>query len=295
MTNEIINQLDELKAGLFSEVLKKIEKVESDASVIHFTDLKLHHASYYTYELESNGILTDKQAEQLFSEICEREYDFFAEWEKENLNYVERSYIGRTSSFYYDSNWYGDEIDNGYVDTLLEGKSVDLNIVLGGMSVIIHDYLFNGDTENISEIDSDDIESEMELLERLSNDLDTVQEIVNEALKAYEYLKEFKTEANEKSLVDSYIEHEITEYYGEASANEYFDLIIYNIEKLNKVESIIVKTEVINNNYMFLVNVNGTNKFNLNTKINYESKFSKLLVDSILSEIKKMIDNKFEL
>lgn len=298
MNEIIIEKLREVKDGIFSEVMGKINEIENVSTNFNHTNLKIHNVSYYLYQAVQNGIITNEQSLSLFQHICEMEYETFEEWESENLNYVKRAYIGRTSSFYYDSKWYGDVVEQDVVEELLEGKTA-LKDCLKGLDARIYEILIEGknladfpqwDDDDVSEI----LEGEEEFLTLLSDDLDTVLEIVNEAKKAYDYLKEYKK--GENILAIEYLSHEIGEYYGEEEAEKLFDSILENIEKLNKVETLkvsYVKNET-SKTYELNVSVNGE-EFSIDTKIKFEHELSEKFINSTIECLNHKINESFEL
>lgn len=261
--------------------------------------MKLHDVSYYLYNAVNSGIISDNQSLRLFQLICDHEYDYFQEWEKENLNYVYRSYIGRTSSFYYDSKWSGDQIENDIIEELLEGKGV-LKDCFGNLDHRLHDYLFKNTDIMAEFIESDEdefidfLETETEILTSIEDDLNYVEKIVTEAKKAYEYLSDFKKQENEYSLAKHYLENEIAEYYSVDIAEKLFCKILSHIEYLNEVKKLVVINQTINNEYSIKVNINET-EFNINTGIKSTHELSEHCITCTMYSLNALIKNNFKL
>ena len=294
----IIEKLREIKEGLFVEIMDQIEKIEKVSTDFNYTNLKIHNVSYYLYQAQQAGLITDGQAQQSFEEISHNEYEYFQEWEKENLNYVSRSYIGRTSSFYYNSNWYGDHIDNGTIEYLLEGKET-LKDEFDHLDSRLHSYLLNdidisGEFTDFDENDFIDwLETELNMLELFKDDLNTVEEIVLEAKKAYDYLKDYKTESNEYALAKEYLSHEIAEYYSQNKAEQLFDRILGEIEYLNQVEKLEFSYTTINNYFVLEIELNDTT-FNIDTVISSTHELSDHTMNCIDFELQALIKNNFK-
>lgn len=312
MENVIIEKLRELKES-YELVVKKINEIEEVSSTLGSTNLKLHHVSYYLYQAVQDGIITDEQSLSTFEDICNFEYEYFQEWEKENLDYVKRDYIGRTSSFFYQSDWYGDVIDNGMVQTILEGENVSDTDYFGSLDNRIYEYLVNGtsviaeilEMYDINDYDDDDemiedisdfFESEEEILTLLLDDLDYVSKIVNEAKEAYDFLDSYKSIENECTIAMEYLEHDISEYYAEKKAEYFFDRILNSVDKLNLVQSLKVSyTENENAKFYDLhVSVND-NEFIIDTEISSQHELSELCIKTTVSILDEKINEKFAL
>lgn len=292
MTNTIIlEKVREIKNEILDAVMQKMDEIVQKSSDIKMTDLKIHEASYFIHTKVSELGLSDNDLQSLFEHICEMEYEYFQEFE-EKLDYVKREYIGRTSSFYYNSDWYGTHIDNDYVSDILEGKG-ELHSLFDYLTMDVYNALF--DDENIhDDLDMDDLEEAEEHLNDLYDDLEVLESIVDEALSVYEYLKEYKTEENETSLVLDYLECDIENHLAENKADELFEAILDNIEKLNLVKSINLEFLNVNNEYMLKVNVNNT-IFELDTDIKCNAPHAEKYIESIMYYLEQSLQNSFAL
>lgn len=303
MVQLIVEKIREIQNGVLAEVLNKIEKIESSANSIKHTDLKIHTISYYIFSNAENYGMSNEQAVDMFQTICEDEYMEFKDWERENLSYVERSYISRTSSFYYSSDWYGSVLDNSTIEELLEGKC-NLKYVLGEIENEVYELLIENkqlaalenekDRENLIE----QLEVESEWLSNLLDDLETVGQIVDEALLAYSYLRDYKEESNEIELAKKYFNDLYEFYYAGTIARNLFEKSLLSIEKFNEVETFETDILTVNGKYVVLVRINRENNensysFQLDTNIKSELEFSEKFIVCVMYEIGELIENKF--
>jgi len=315
VNNLIIAKLNTLKSDFFNEVQERFNKIRESAKNIRYTDLKLHHASHELYKYVQDGILTEEQGTSLFQHMCEVEYDHFQEWEKENLSYVSRSYISRSSSFYYLSSFDGNVVDSWFTDDLLKGKQVYLKDLIGGLVFEIYDYLVEDEKEEavntileileqeyeLSEMTIDELkeaveeffESEESILSDALEDLKEIEEIVKEALKAYEYLSEFKTIENEKELLKHYMESDIENHIAEETAENILDAIAHDHRPLNKITSFNITVGIVGDDYVINCESNwsGSSYTIANSKYN----ISKVLAEQVLKHLQILLKHYFDL
>lgn len=305
--NIIVEKVREIKGGVLKDLESKLKQITEIAKDFGFTNLKVHDISYYLYEAVEKGLLSNSEASDLFNFITEREYEFFQEWESENLQHVKRDYIRRTSSFYYKANF-----DNCLFDEAFEGKVTHLTIenLSDDLDNSTHRLLFSEHPTSemekiISEYDEEEgcfdsyldesLGGEIEILEELSDDLDSLLVAVLEAKKAYDYLAEYKTKEHEYSIAKHYLEYEISEYYAENKAEEIFDGITSEHTPLNKitsfsVEKVLFDSKDTNYGFKLISNLKETT-VSLELK-NHE--LSEHLMKCILDELTELIDNSFD-
>lgn len=308
----IIEKVREIKSELFDNLVERYENITNVTENIGFTDLKLRHASYYLHQLTASGLMNDEQAQNVFEHLCNVEYEAFTEWESDNLSYVERNYIGHTSSFYYNTNselYYSGAI----IQDLLIGNNIPLEDVTGDLTSELHDLLFENDVVNVlnqlfedffSELEDDsdltmedyleDLwSSDIEILEELDNEINEMQTIVDEAIKAYNYLDEFKTEENEKYLIEDYLYIELSEIIAPEKADEIYDVLISKLKPLNKLTYLNVSYSLVDNIYVLNIDSN-LKTLDIHTGISDEFEISEKLIINIVEDLKNMINNNFE-
>jgi hypothetical protein len=299
----VIEKIREVRSDILEEVLHKINILEELSKNIKHTDLKIHDVSYRLYSRAETLGLTFNQFNSLFQLICDVEYSNFEEWESENLSYVKREYIGTTSSFYYMSNWYGIHLNYYHVENLLKGNNVQLIDVLNGLESTTYDALINDILPIFDDVEEQEkfieqLDDEYEFLSELNDDLDVMKDIIDEAIKAYNYLREYKTEENEYSIVDEYLQHEIEEILSESKANELFDSLMHNISpiKLNKVFKIKVVNFIEENEYEYKLKCIVNDKsFTLNTNIQSDDELSETYINGVMDILNELINHNFEL
>lgn len=260
--NLVIAKLNEIKVDYFEEALQKLNNVKKQTSNFAHTNLKLHNVSYKLYQMVKDGIMSDEQSDSLFNHICECEYQHFEQWEEENIPSIKRVYIGRTSSFYYlPKTWSEIIIGSGTVDSLLTNDSILDTEIFGELESSLYglyDFLFNqidsleryahevietvhNQLEENHSVDEfkDELdmlfEDEISLLEDISSELDELQDIVNECQKAYDYLREYKTEENELAMLEHYLDCEIEDYISTDLADKIYEQILDEHKPLNKI------------------------------------------------------------
>lgn len=308
----ILEKVREIKTELFDNLVTKFEDISHKSSNIEYTNLKLRNASYYLYTLVKKGVLSDKQASNLFEHLCECEYEYFQEWEQENLSDVSRHYIGHTSSFYYNTNielYY----TGSYIQDILEGKDISLEDITGDLDSNLHDLLFENSipealntirTEYIEEVELDEdltledflediFSSSIEILEELDNELDEMNNLIDDALKGYDYLKDFKSEENEISLVNDYLEIEIYDIISPEKSENVYDELISELSPLNKLTWVDLSVTVNGNEYVIICNSN-IKTVDINTGILTGNKLSENLINSVLDDTKELFNKNFE-
>lgn len=257
--NLVIAKLNEIKTDYFEDTLEKLNNIKKQTGNFSYTDLKLHNVSYRLYRIVQDGIMSNEQFNGLFNHICECEYEYFEEWEEENIPSIERVYIGRTSSFYYlPKTWRESIIGSGTVLDLLKNNSILDSEIFGELEVGLYDFLLNkidsieryayevietihNQLEENHSIDEfkDELdtlfEDEISLLEVISSELDELQDIVNECQKAYDYLQEYKTEENELAMLEHYLDCEIENYISTDLADKIYEQILDEHTPLNKL------------------------------------------------------------
>lgn len=325
INNIIVNKLREVKEGVFTETMDKIKSIQSIADQFESTNLKIYNVAYYLNDAVQAGVLTNEQELSLFQEIANREYECFEEWEKQNLHYIKRSYIGRSSSFFYSTNWEGDVIDNETLEGLLEGKTIHMLDWHGDLLASVYDFLVDGvsnfeqitdkiysyiGTKDESENEADWIEEfkseldelledEINILESLNDELDTVLEIILEGKKAYEYIANYKTEKHEREITDSYLEYEIENYVSENEAEKIYNEALKELIPLNKLETVEVTGYHDALKYTWYIDiVTNLGIRKVNTKITslYDMEDnSKLLVTMIVCHLREMFDQNFDI
>lgn len=315
--NLVIAKLSEIKTDYFEDTLKKWNEIQESVKKFDSTNLKLHHGSYYLYQMVQDGILTDKQSNILFQDICEMELKWFEEWESENVPSIQREYIGRTSSFYYKPKTWSETVF-GYstISDLLEGKNIPLVEIFGDIDQDLYSYFFEKDfhleryamelIESVhNQLEEDhtieEFESELEellldeqlLLEDIENELKELMEYVQECRKAYDYLKSYKTEEHEINNFKHYLEFELENYVAEKQAENFYYEMIEQITPLNKVEYIRLGTQLQEGEFIIQVFTNLGN-FNIETNIKHGNEFSAKLVGMITFNMFEMIDKQFK-
>lgn len=325
INNIIVNKLREVKEGIFAETMDKIQNIQSIADKFEDTNLKIYNVAYYLNDAVQAGVLTSEQELSLFREIAHREYENFEEWEKQNLHYIERSYIGRSSSFFYNTNWEGDVVDNETLEELLEGKTVHMLDWQDDLLASVYDFLVDGvsdfgqitdkiysyiGTKDESENEADWIEEfksqldelledELDTLETLNDELDTVLEIILEGKKAYEYIANYKTEKHEREIADSYLEYDIENYVSEDEAEKIYNKALEELTPLNKIETVEVTGyhDALNHTwYIDIITNLGIRKINTKiTSLYGMEDNSKLLVAMIVCHLREMFDKNFDI
>lgn len=314
--NLIIAKLNEIKAEHFDTVLNRWNELYN-AVDFGYTDLKVHHASYYLYKMVEDGILSHEQFNQLFEHACICELDYFEEWEAENIPSIKREYIGRTSSFYYmPKKWYGEHICDGTVEDLLKNNHVDLNEIFGDLDADVYDFLF-GDmdinyyaNEIIETIhnqleedhDMDDFKTELDelledsidILENIDSELEDLEEIITECKKAYNYLAEYKTKENEIETFKHFLESEIENIISENLAEEISNTFIRNMKPLNKLESVTIDYTVFDYRVLQFLVVTNLGTWAHSTNIKYSNEHTKLLADCTLFTLKEELQKMFD-
>lgn len=248
ITNELflkeVNNL--LEEGNLVERLKGAfdlsDEINKISTGISSENLKLHDISHRLYQYEKDGLISNSESVDIFQHIIDVEYDSFTDWEDENLNIVERNYIGRTSGFYYmPKNTGFEEVFKGetfqykdHLESMFHSAQEEAiysvatnNIDKEELESIIADYL--SDIE-----DMDDFQNEIsDMVEDFSSTLDLFQEEVEflkeeleEAKKAYDYIKDFKTEENEYYMADEHLSVDIENHLTENKAHEITDNFI---------------------------------------------------------------------
>lgn len=313
MEKIIVEKVRELK-GMYNELNEKFEGIKKITSDFNYTNLKLHHASYYLYNMVNEGLLTNQQAESLFNHMCECEYMYFQEWETDCLNYVSREYIGRTSSFYYLTTCYGEIIETYDINTLLQGEDLDIMDFMEQLPEITYNALFEESDDNMNDLVKF-VESELEEMEeseynkeefvteffedavyffnQLSLDLELLNDIVEEAKQAYDYLDDFKSENNEVELIKQYLTYELTEVLASEVASDIFTELLFELDKLNKVSSINVKY-IVNDVETYSIEFE-LNDYTLisDTDISIDVELSKMYIEQIIYELNKLLQSKF--
>lgn len=297
----VIEKIKEVRMDILEEVLHKLDILQTIGNTLSSTTLKIYDVSYRLYTRGKELGLSDENVNSLFQLICEDEYRWFEEWENENLSYVKRSYIGRSSSFYYMSDWYGSHIETSYVEDLLEGNNANLKSLLNYMESSVYDATINNviptfEDEEEQESFIEQLDDEYDFLIELNSELDTVKEILDEALKAYAYLSKYKTQENEYYIADSYLQHDIEGFLSEEKAEKLFDELMNNISpiKLNNVNRVEVKKIIDNGKYKLQCLINDKS-FTLETNINSNDELSESYIDIILDILNELINHNFEL
>lgn len=324
LNNIIIDKLNTLKEDYFNGVKERFEKIQEISNTFESTNLKIHDVSYRLYKAVDAGLLTDEQASDLFQHICECEYDSFTEWESENLSYVKRDYCGRTSSFFYNSNWYGMVVDECNVQELLEGKKLSMYDLVGNLEANVYDYIMQErapeelvsniaswfeerysleemNKEELEGIVTNFLEDEKCILNDVDNDLDTLEKIVQEAKEAYDYLAHYKRQENEYEIADGFLQSEIEESLAEEKAKEIFTEILEAIAPLNKIKFINVSYINVNIEYSLVININihselinlGSTKFLFNLGFTKFDEHSEHMVKLIVEEIQEKVNKYF--
>lgn len=309
MATLMVEKLRGVRDGVFKEVQDKIQQVNNIAINFGYTNLKIYDVSHYLYLAVNSGLITDKQGNDLFNHISEVEYQNFQEWEEEHLTNINRSYIFSTSSFFYNTDWYGVHINTDMVEDTLKGsKDNPLGEALKELNHTIYNCLVTkeiSDKEAIKDLVSyyvgyfnyDDVEEAEEdvldeldeaevFLEELSDDLDELLEVVNEAKLAYDYLESYKTQENEYYIAKYYLEHDIENYYAEDKADNLFAKVLESIAPINKVEFINFSMSKQDNEYVLDVETNNKS-FKLDTGVSTEHELSKLYAECILHFIEE--------
>lgn len=323
-------QLEELETVY--EALKEREKavneiIESIGNP--FRNLKVHHISSYLYDLKEKGLLSYEEESNMFQWICEREYEYFEEIEKEKCYNIKREYIGRTSSFCYEMidsleilefeehNFEYQKIDiDDSIDYYIEYDTVALFNLLKGTSddELIEQYkehtdLFAcQDIEEIEEIVNEQIDDLQVVFERVEYDFEAIENALKEIQFMLNYIDNYKTEENEIAVAKSYLESDLYNGYIVSLDNaldETKDAILdkmhesKNNEKLNaihfkfdeKTKSHIVEIEMIDSNDSLMSEEVISFNFDIDDIKNDEiiTLFHDLLVDG-LKELKNEFD-----
>lgn len=163
------------------QIERKINEIISKLRVLNnYTDLKLHNLYYNN---ENNFKLSQEKFDILFYEFCNIEFDTFVEFLRDlNIDFWELKTIRNTSCFYcLDKNLYN--IDNVFT-MLLEGIGYECNdheiLYINYIDNEKYKYIFNHNHF----YDND--------YEYIYNNLLELEIQINNHMKLYDYIQEFK-------------------------------------------------------------------------------------------------------
>ena len=194
------------------ESVKKILISELDDRVVYIgalENLKLHDVSYYIGE-KLNQIDNLSQSEfyenysRIFDLFCESSYDIFEDREEEHN--TKRKYLGNTSSFYIDTNYYDGVINYYYASDFRIEYDIEKK-----KSILLDEFLY-------SILNTDEVYIEEEfmneqdfnyMINEFKDFLDTIEEIYD----TYEYIRVFKE--NQLNILKDWYENFYKEEYGD--------------------------------------------------------------------------------
>ena len=196
--------IDNIKEVLISEL--KDDRVEC---IGQLEDLKLHDISYYIGEKlgEIEGLSIEKCNElysHIFNLFCEDNYNAFINYEEENN--TKRKYLGHTSRFYIDTDYYDGIINYYYASDFRSEYDIEKK-----KSMLLDEFLY-------SVLNTDEVYIEEEfmneqdfnyMINEYKDFLDTIEEIYN----TYEHIKDFKE--NQVQYFEDWYENFYKEVYGD--------------------------------------------------------------------------------
>ena len=216
LNNLVVEKLEEL-TELINEIKEKANEINDKTKDISYSNLKMHEFSWLlSTEVEKRNE-SEESHTQAFQLAMEHTYDLFTDEEERIAYHVKREYIGRTSSFYYLTDSYGETVDSYSFNEALQGKKINIGDYLGGVNANLYDYLIQG-TKTLEELWEDEdfenfedeeeieefFESERSEIEKAFEDLNYLEEIVNEALQLYKLVEDYKTEDFAKLLLEDF-------------------------------------------------------------------------------------------
>ncbi len=206
--------------SLIKQANKEVEKVVSylqeNQNAFKSTNLKLHDIAYNP-TLQNKYNLSDSEYQEFFNEFCDIEYT----WYKDERNYLrltnKHNYIGSTSNFYlYDTDIIQLEINENIdlqntiinmVLTLISGSS-DIDYIVNENGLINIDlvakYCIGLDNSYKNEC-IEDMKNDLEWISEKF--LEYVKDEVEDIIKDYEYIQDFKN--NQIEIFDNYIQDRI--------------------------------------------------------------------------------------
>ena len=194
------------------ESVKKILVSELDDRVEYIgklEDLKLYDVSYYICKkLDEINDLTQLEYYNIYSHIfdlfCENSYNIFEDREEEHN--TKREYLGKTSSFYIDTNYYDGVINYYYASDFRSEYDIEKK-----KSMLLDEFLY-------SVLNTDEVYIEEEfmneqdfnyMINEFKDFLDTIEEIYD----TYEYIRVFKE--NQLNILKDWYENFYKEEYGD--------------------------------------------------------------------------------
>ena len=195
---------ENVKKILISEL--KDDRVEC---IGQLENLKLHDVSYYICEkLDKIDDLTQSEYCDIYSHIfnlfCEDNYNAFINYEEENN--TKRKYLGHTSRFYIDTDYYDGIINYYYASDFRSEYDIEKK-----KSMLLDEFLY-------SVLNTDEVYIEEEfmneqdfnyMINEYKDFLDTIEEIYD----VYEYIKDFKE--NQVQYFEDWYENFYKEVYGD--------------------------------------------------------------------------------
>lgn len=214
--NLVVEKLEEL-TELINEIKEKANEINDKTKDISHTNLKMYEFNWLLGEEADKKEASEESQIQAFQLAMEHTFDLFTDEEERIAYHVKREYIGRTSSFYYLTDSYGETVDSYSFNEALQGKKINIGDYLGGVNANLYDYLIE-ETKTLEELwkdedfnnfeDEEEIEeffdSERSEIEKAFEDLNYLEEIVNEALELYELVEDYKTKDYAKLLLEDF-------------------------------------------------------------------------------------------
>ena len=202
---------ESVKEILVSELDNRVEVIGE------LENLKLYDVSYYIGE-KLNQIEDLSQSEfydiysHIFEVFCEDSYSLFVDTEKEND--TKREYLGRTSSFYIDTNYCDGIINYYYASDFRNEHDIEKK-----KSMLIDEFLYsvlNTDEEYIEEEYMNEQDFNY-MISEYEDFLDSIELIY----ATYEYIRDFKE--NQINIFE--------DWYNDFYKEEYGDILNGEIEK----------------------------------------------------------------
>ena len=194
------------------ENVKKILISELDDRVVYIgalENLKLHDVGYYICKkLDKIDNLTQSEYYNIYSRIfdlfCESSYNIFEDREEEHN--TKRKYLGNTSSFYIDTNYYDGVINYYYASDFRSEYDIEKKKLM-----LLDEFLY-------SVLNTDEVYIEEEfmneqdfnyMISEFEDFLNTIEEIYG----CYEYIRDFKE--NQIDIFKDWYEDFYKDCYGD--------------------------------------------------------------------------------
>ena len=193
LNNLVVEKLEEL-TELINEIKEKANEINDKTKDISYSNLKMHEFSWLlSTEVEKRNE-SEESHTQAFQLAMEHTYDLFTDEEERIAYHVKREYIGRTSSFYYLTDSYGETVDSYSFNEALQGKKIYIGDYLGGVNANLYDYLMDG-KKTLEELwedeDFENFEDEEEIEEFFESERSEIEKAFEAANMFYHDLIEY--------------------------------------------------------------------------------------------------------